>query len=448
MENHFYDLTIKNALVVTADPSNRVIPNGLIAIKNGIIELVEDNNSPICKKITSKKEISGSGRMVMPGLINMHCHAGDSLFRGLVENLSLEEWLDKVWVAEKAILDKSTTYLGSILGLAENLLCGATTVMDMFWYPSETVRAARDLGLRIATGGIFFDPPGVGHRSHPDYLKEAEEFLRLHSRSDEIFPVNMPHGAYTVSPNHLRDAKKLSDQYGGLFCTHAAETLAEQKDIQRRYGLSVIRHLAKLDVLGPKSILAHCVHLDDKEMDLISETETVVVHNPLSNLKLGSGIAPIHKMLKNGIRLTLGTDGAISGNDLDMWLAMRLAATLPKGQEMKADLISPTETLHMATLNGANALGLGKELGSLEIGKKADFLILKTNVVNATPMFDPITHIIYSANKSDVQDVFVGGKQVVRNGNLELFDIYPILEKIQSMVPNMRSFLEKSADEK
>ena len=294
----------------------------------------------------------------MPGLINMHCHAADSLFRGLVENLPLEEWLGRVWIAEKAILTPETTYLGSVLGLAENLLSGSTTVMDMFWYPDETVKAAKDLGMRVSTGGIFFDLPGIGGRSQEDYISEADNFYQNHSSDDSVIPAILPHGSYTVSPQNLSEAKSMADQYGILFCTHAAETQAEQNDIKARYDNSVIRHLDKYKLLGETSVLAHCVHLDDTEISLLAQSKTNVVLNPMSNLKLGSGIAPVKAMHRAGINLTIGTDGAISGNDLDMWLAMRLTCGLAKGLNMEADALTAEQVLHMATISGAKALGL------------------------------------------------------------------------------------------
>ena len=341
-----------------------------MAIRNGRIAALEPRESDAAIQLQAYKTISAKGKLVMPGLINMHCHAGDSLFRGLVEGLTLESWLRRVWVAEKAVLTPETTYLGSVLGLAENLLAGTTTVMDMFWYPSKTARAANDLGMRLSTGGIFFDLPGIGNRSHTNYKKEAEAFMVAQQESDTIFPAILPHGAYTVSPEHLVDAKVISDRHGALFSTHAAETLAEQADISNRYGKSVIRHLHAYDILGPRSILAHCVHVDETEIKMMADSGTIVAHNPMSNLKLGSGIAPVSEMLDAGINITLGTDGAISGNDLDMWLTMRLAASLPKGAMMRADVVTAKQVLHMATLNGADALGQSKNLGSLETGKR------------------------------------------------------------------------------
>lgn len=437
-----HDLLIKDALFVTCDRNHKILYDGVMAISNGRIAALEPRESDAARQLQAHKIISAKGKLVMPGLINMHCHAGDSLFRGLVEGLTLESWLGRVWVAEKAILTPETTYLGSVLGLAENLLAGATTVMDMFWYPSETVRAANDLGMRLSTGGIFFDLPGIGDRMHANYIKEAEAFMAANQVSDSIFPAILPHGSYTVSPEHLVDAKAISDRYGALFSTHAAESRAEQADISNRYGQSVIRHLQAHDLLGPRSILAHCVHVDETEIKMMADSGTIVAHNPMSNLKLGSGIAPVSEMLDVGINMTLGTDGAISGNDLDMWLTMRLAASLPKGAVMRADVVTAKQVLHMATLNGADALGQSKNLGSLETGKAADFIVLDLNSIHAVPMFDPITHLVYSTSKSDVRDVFVDGKQVVSDGNATKMNMDQTLDKVRALAPAIQASLE------
>jgi len=314
--------------------------------------------------------------------------------------------------------------------------------MDMFWYPNQTVRAANDLGMRISTGGIFFDLPGIGDRMHVNYIKEAETFMATHQESETIFPAILPHGSYTVSPEHLEDAKAISDRYGALFSTHAAETQAEQADISNRYGKSVIRHLEAHNLLGPRTILAHCVHVDTTEIKMMADSGTIVAHNPMSNLKLGSGIAPVSEMLDASINLTLGTDGAISGNDLDMWLTMRLAASLPKGVMMRADVVTAKQVLHMATLNGAEALGQSKNLGSLELGKAADFLVLDLKSIHAAPMFDPITHLVYSTSKSDVRDVFVDGKQVVRDGETTKVNMDKTLENVHALAPSITASLE------
>ena len=436
------DLLIKDALIVTCDGSHSIIENGGMAVSQGKITALEQSDTRAAENLNAKKIVSANGNIVMPGLINMHCHAADSLFRGLVENLPLEEWLGRVWIAEKAILTPETTYLGSVLGLAENLLSGSTTVMDMFWYPDETVKAAKDLGMRVSTGGIFFDLPGIGGRSQEDYISEADNFYQNHSSDDSVIPAILPHGSYTVSPQNLSEAKSMADQYGILFCTHAAETQAEQNDIKARYDNSVIRHLDKYKLLGETSVLAHCVHLDDTEISLLAQSKTNVVLNPMSNLKLGSGIAPVKAMHRAGINLTIGTDGAISGNDLDMWLAMRLTCGLAKGLNMEADALTAEQVLHMATISGAKALGKSDSLGSLEIGKNADFILVDINNSHSIPLFDPITHLVFGAGRSDVTDVFVSGKHVVENKKISGLDIQKIHEEVRQLAPSIKASLE------
>ena len=436
------DVLIKDALIVTCDGSHSIIENGVMAVSHGKITALEQSDTIAAVNLNAKKIVSANGNIVMPGLINMHCHAADSLFRGLVENLPLEEWLGRVWIAEKAILTPETTYLGSILGLAENLMSGSTTVMDMFWYPGETVKAAKDLGMRISTGGIFFDLPGIGGRSHEDYISEANNFYQKYSSDDSVIPAILPHGSYTVSPQNLSEAKSIADRHGMLFCTHAAETQAEQKDIKTRYDNSVIRHLDKHKLLGETSVLAHCVHLDEEEISLLAQSKTNVVLNPMSNLKLGSGIAPVKAMHKAGINLTIGTDGAISGNDLDIWLAMRLTCGLAKGVNMEADALTAKQVLHMATISGAKALGKSDTLGSLEIGKNADFILVDINNSHSIPLFDPITHLVFGAGRSDVTDVFVSGKHVVKNKKISGLDIEKIYEEVRQLAPSIKASLE------
>ena len=436
------DILIKDALIVTCDGSHSIIENGVMAVSQGKITALEQSDTRAAENLNAKKIVSANGNIVMPGLINMHCHAADSLFRGLVENLPLEEWLGRVWIAEKAILTPETTYLGSVLGLAENLLSGSTTVMDMFWYPDETVKAAKDLGMRISTGGIFFDLPGIGGRSHENYISEAHNFYQSHSSDDSVIPAILPHGSYTVSPQNLSEAKSIADEYGILFCTHAAETQAEQNDIKTRYHNSVIRHLDKYKLLGETSVLAHCVHLDETEILLLAQSKTNVVLNPMSNLKLGSGIAPVKEMHKAGINLTIGTDGAISGNDLDMWLAMRLTCGLAKGVNMEADALTAEQVLHMATISGAKALGKSDSLGSLEIGKNADFILVDINNCHSVPLFDPITHLVFGAGRSDVTDVFVSGKHVVKNKKISGLDIEKIHKEVRQLAPSIKASLE------
>jgi len=428
------DLVIKNAIVVTSDAAGTILPDGGVAVGGGrIVQVATSAALPA----DARTVIDAAGHILMPGIVNTHCHAADSLFRGLVENLPLEPWLQTVWKAEGVILNPHTSHLGSVLGFAELLLSGVTTVMDMFWYPFETVKAARKVGLRVSTGGIFFDPAGVTALAIDQRVAEAERFFADFAGADDVIAATMPHGAYTVAPDNLQAAKRVADRHGGLFNTHAAETRAEQADIQTRYGRSVVRHLDHLGLLDQRTVLAHCVHLDDEELDILARTGTSVTHNPMSNMKLASGFARVPDMLDRGINVTLGTDGAISGNDLDMWMALRLAATIHKAYAARADAVTTRQALDMLTISGARALGAADRIGSLEPGKFADMVLVDIKHPHAVPLFDAMTHLVYSTAKSDVRHVFLAGEQVVKDGRLTRLDIGETIAEVEALAPNI-----------
>ncbi len=430
MNSFPHDLVISGVTVVTCDPKGTVIEGGAVAIRAGKIVgvgLAEEFSG------VQGPSLEVRDRLLMPGLVNTHCHAADSLFRGLVEDKPLEPWLQTVWMAERAILNPETCYLGARLGFAELLLAGVTSVMDMFWHPEETVRAAKALGIRVATGGIFFDYPGMDGFTRERRVTDAEAFVEAHRDDPMVTVGTMPHGTYTVGPDQLKAAGAVSEAASGFFCTHAAETRAEQATVSERYGRSVIRHLADLGLLGPRTVLAHCVHVDEEEIALMAATGTHVAHNPVSNLKLASGFAPVPAMLKAGINVTLGTDGAISGNDIDPWLAIRLAATLHKAVTGDATAVSPREALAMATINGARALGAADRIGSIEVGKEADLVLVATDKVHAAPLFDPVTHLVFSAGKADVTDVFVAGRPVVADGRLLTADVGVLIADVHAL---------------
>ena len=432
------ELIITDALVVTADPAMTVVQHGAVAVQDGRIERI--GPAEVIGK-AADRVVDGRGMLLMPGLINTHCHGGDSLFRGLIEDLPLEPWLKDVWKAERAILDPDTVRLGATLGFAELLLGGVTTVMDMFWYPRSGVAAARALGMRVATGGMFFDPPGIDGLGAADRSADANAFFDEFDGADDVLPGTFPHGAYTVAPAGLKAAHALTTARGGLFCTHAAETRAERADVEARYGRAPVAHLDHLGVLDARTVLAHCVWLDDAEIAILAERGTTVSHNPVSNLKLASGIARIPDMLAAGVRVTLGTDGAISGNDLDLWMALRLAATLHRGATLRADAVDTRQALRMVTLDAAAALGAEDRLGSLEIGKAADMILIDLRRAHAMPLFDPLTHLVFSCAKGDVRHVFVGGRQVVEDGALTRLALDDVLDEVEALTPRIAASL-------
>lgn len=428
------DLIVTNAVVVTGDAAGTVVHEGAVGTRVGRVVAV----GPAAEIGREAAEVvDARGAILMPGLVNTHCHAGDSLFRGLIEDLPLEPWLRLVWKAEGAILTPETVRLGATLGFAELLLAGVTTVMDMFWHPFEAVEAARAVGMRISTGGMFFDGPGVDGLDGPGRLAQAERFIQAFAGAEDVRAGCHPHGAYTVGPETLRQAGALAERHGVSFSIHAAETRAEQALVRVRHGRSVIRHLDHLGLLGPRTVLAHCVWLDAEEIAILARTGAAVAHNPVSNLKLASGIAPVPAMLAAGVRVTLGTDGAISGNDLDPWLALRLAATLHRGATGDAAAVTMRQAFRAATLDGAEALGMGDAVGSLEPGKWADMVLVDRGRAHAVPLFDPLTHLVFSAGRGDVRDVFVAGRRVVRDGALTRIDLAGTLAAVQALAPRI-----------
>lgn len=433
------DLLVRNATIVCGDAAGTVIEGGALGVADG--RIVTLGPTEAVADVVAARVVDATGMLLAPGLVNTHCHAGDSLFRGLIEELPLEPWLQLVWRAEQAILSPETVRLGATLGFVELLLGGVTTTLDMFWHPREAVAAARALGVRVATGGMFFDGPGPDGLTAAERAAEAAAFLADFAGAPDVLPGTFPHGAYTVSPEGLVAAKRMARDGGALYSVHAAETKAEQATISDRYGRSVIRHLDALDLLDAQTILAHCVWLDDEEIEILARSGVSVAHNPVSNLKLASGIARVPDLLSAGVPVTLGTDGAISGNDLDLWMALRLAATLHRGATLRADAVSSKQAWRMVTLDAATALGASDRIGSLEAGKWADMILIDLATAHAAPLFDPLTHLVFSTAKSDVRHVFVGGRQVVADRRPVGIDLDALLDEVRSLAPRIAASL-------
>ena len=427
------DLVITGAQVVTRDPARRVISSGGVTVTGTRITNVGSDVELAEHKRDAKLHLDASGHLLAPGLINLHCHSPNSLFRGLVEDLALEPWLDTLWKAERAVLTPETTRLGAQLGMAENLLSGVTTVMDMFWFPEEPAQAAVDMGIRIAAGTIFFDGEGMDGIHESERERQVQAFADRFGDEPLVVPSLNPHATYTVGRENLEICARLQRELGWLLTIHAAETRIEQKTAHERFGKSVIRVLAELGLLSPQSVLAHCVHLDEAEIEMLADSGASVAHNPVSNLKLASGIAPIPELLNAGVRVGLGTDGAVSGNDLDLWMTLRLAAILHKGVGEDPLAVSVEQALAMVTNEGAQALGLQEEIGTLQVGKSADLILLRLDEPSAVPLFDPERHLVFSVARGDVEHVFVRGKQVVKHRKLTRLDLPEVLRKVRSL---------------
>ncbi|MFV1988575.1 MAG: amidohydrolase family protein, partial [Gemmatimonadota bacterium] len=317
------DLLIVGATLVTMDADERVIEDGAVAIANGAI--VHVGSRADLGALDAAETIDAGGQLLMPGLINAHVHMADSLFRSLVEDLPLEPWLERLWISERKFVTHDNVYLGAELALAEMIRSGTTCGLDMFWFPEAAAEASIEAGFRIVTGPIFFDFEGPDGIANEDRLAVGEAWFERFAGAELVTPCVEPHNALTVSPEGLQAARALAHRHDALFHTHCSETSTEVDTTRERFGLTPVAHLDELGILDGPTVLAHCVHLTDDDFARLRRSGTGVLHNPLSNLKLGSGIAPVARMLDEGIPVLVGTDGPVSSNDLDMWTAMRFA---------------------------------------------------------------------------------------------------------------------------
>ena len=419
------DTLILGPLVVTMDAGERILDSGAIAIRDG--EVVAVGTRGDLEGVTAAETIDAAGMLVMPGLVNAHTHLGDSLFRSLVEELPLEAWLERLWVSERAFVSRESVELGARLSLAEMIRGGTTCALDMFWFPEAAADAAIGAGFRLLTGPIFFDFDGPDGVSVEDRVAVGERWLERYAEEPLITPCVQPHNALTVSPDGFRAARDLADRAEALFHTHCSETATEVRQTLERFGHTPVAHLDELGVLDGRTVLAHCVHLGDDDFARLRRTGAAVLHNPLSNLKLGSGIAPIARLMEEGIPVALGTDGPVSSNDLDMWTAMRFAGLLQRGVHMDPVITPAHDIVRMATTVGAEALGLGDRVGRLADGYRADLILIDLDRPHLTPMYDVYGHLVYTVGRDDVRSVMIDGRWVMRDRTLETIDEAAVL---------------------
>ncbi len=419
------DTLILGPLVVTMDAGERILDSGAIAIRDG--EIVAVGHAAELEGCEAAETIDAAGMLVMPGLVNAHTHMGDSLFRSLVEELPLEAWLERLWISERAFVSRESVELGARLSLAEMIRSGTTCALDMFWFPEAAADAALGAGFRLLTGPIFFDFDGPDGVPVEDRVAVGERWLERYAEEPLITPCVQPHNALTVSPDGFRAARALADRAGALFHTHCSETATEVRQTMERFGRTPVAHLDDLGILDGHTVLAHCVHLADDDFARLRRTGAAVLHNPLSNLKLGSGIAPVARLMEEGIPVALGTDGPVSSNDLDMWTAMRFAGLLQRGVHMDPVLTPAHDIVRMVTRVGAEALGLGDRVGRLAEGYRADLILIDLDRPHLTPMYDVYGHLVYTVGRDDVRSVMIDGRWVLRDRTLQTIDEAAVL---------------------
>ena len=421
------DLIVTNGTVLPLSPDSTPIAAGALAIAGGGITALGPK-AQIENSYQAPRTIDAAGGLIMPGLINEHTHAPMALFRGLADDLPLNVWLKEyIFPAEGRWVDPEFVYWGALLACIEMIRSGTTTVADGYFFEEQVGRAVQQSGLRAVLGQGILDFPTPDSPSPTDSLKRGEAFLKQTAGSSRIHPALFPHSLYTCSPNLLKRCKNLAELYGVPMIIHLAETKRELQEIYNQYNQSPVNHMEDLGLLSPSLIACHCVWLTETEMDLLARRGVKVVHNPESNMKLASGVAPVPELLARGIPVGLGTDGCASNNNLDIFQEMDTAAKLHKVHRMDPTVMPSHVVLHMATLGGARVLGLDKEIGSIEVGKKADLIILDFNRTHLQPIYNFASHLVYSATGADVRDVIIDGRLIMQNRELLTVDEEKIL---------------------
>ncbi|MDX1395650.1 MAG: amidohydrolase [Gemmatimonadota bacterium] len=431
------DVVISGATIVTMDADERVIEDGVVTVGDGRILAVGDRSTMAGAR--GGEIVDATGRLLVPGLVNGHVHMGDSLFRSLVEDLPLEPWLERLWISEREFVTAENVRLGVQLALAEMIRSGTTCALDMFWFPEAAAEASIEVGFRVITGPIYFDFEGPDGIAYEDRIEAGEAWFERFGGEPLVVPCVQPHNALTVSPEGMRAARDQADRHGALFHTHCSETVTEVATTRERFGWTPVAHLDELGILEGPTALAHCVHLTDDDFARLRRTGAAVLHNPLSNLKLGSGIAPVARMLEEGIPVLVGTDGPVSSNDLDMWTAMRFAGLLQRGANRNPILTPAVEVMRMVTSRGADALGLGASIGSIEPGKRADLVLIDLDRPHLQPMFDVYAHLVYTVGRDDVRSVMIDGRWVMRDRELATLDEPTVLDRVRELAARIES---------
>ena len=412
------DLLILGGTIVTMDQTRRVIEDGGIAISQGRIVAIGPR-ADIERAYTSRQRISAAGKVITPGLINGHTHVPMVLFRGLADDLDLQEWLTKyIFPAEAKNVTEEFVRVGARLGLAEMIRGGTTTYCDMYYFEDAIADETAKAGVRGVLGETIIDFPVADNKTNAEGMAYVEKFVARWKGHELVVPAIAPHAPYTVSEEHLKAVRAFSDRTGAPIVTHISETKREVDDSVKAKGASPVAYLDRIGFLNDRVIAAHMVWPQGTDIAILKRRGVGVVHNPQSNMKLASGVAPVPQMVKENLLVGLGTDGAASNNDLNMWEEMDTVAKLHKVFTGDPKVISAQQAFELATIRGAQALHLEKEIGSLEIGKRADLLVIDRDTLNQIPLYNVYSDLVYATKASDVETVIINGRLIMRNRRL------------------------------
>lgn len=412
------DLLIVGGTIVTMDSARRVLEDGGIAIKDGRI-LAIGQRVDLERQYSATQTINAAGKLITPGLINGHTHIPMVLFRGLADDMDLQEWLTKyIFPAEAKNVTEEFVRTGTRLGLAEMIRGGTTTYCDMYYFEDAIAEETEKAGVRAVLGETVIDFPVADNKNNVEAMAYVERFVKHWQGNNLIVPAIAPHAPYTVSEEHLKAVRAFSDRTGAPIVTHISETKFELDESIKNKGASPVAYLDRIGFLNDRVIAAHMVWPQGDDIATLKRRGVGVVHNPQSNMKLASGVAPVPKMMSAGVFVGLGTDGAASNNDLNMWEEMDTVAKLHKVFSGDPKIITAQEAFELATIRGAQALHMEKEIGSLEKGKRADILIIERDSLNQIPLYNIYSDLVYATKANDVETVVINGRIVMRERRL------------------------------
>ncbi len=421
------DSLIHGRWIVPVVPRGQVLENHTIIVKGSKIQNIIPSNE-IMGRFQAHHEATLDNHLLIPGFINTHTHATMSLFRGIADDIPLKSWLEKhIWPLESTYVDEDFVFDGSRLAIAEMLRSGTTCFADMYFFPESTAEAAVEAGIRARIGMIISDFPTNWATNIDEYFSKGLEFADSFKHHPLVSTQFAPHAPYTVSDEPLKRVQMLSTELCIPIQMHIHEAASEIDVAIETTGKRPLQRLDELGLLGPDLQAVHMTQLTENEIARLAKCGVHILHCPESNMKLASGSCPVEQLLRSGINVALGTDGAASNNDLDMLAEMKTAALLAKQSAHKATAVSATTALEMATINGARALGMDKDIGSLEIGKQADFIAVDMSQIEQQPMYHPVSQLVYTSDRKQITDLWVAGKHLMKNRKLTTLNLQSIL---------------------
>ena len=436
------DLIILGDHVVTMDPDRSIIENAAIAVDDGVIVAIGKADD-IRSRFSAHETIAGTNRVVMPGLVNGHSHAAMTLLRGVADDLALMDWLNNyIFPAEVEFVDSEFVRIGTELACWEMIRGGTTTFVDMYYYPDTIAEVVDTCGMRALISATVIDQRSPDAEGADDSISKGIGFIeRWQGRNSRITPIFGPHANYTLNAEQLAATRAAALEYNVPISIHLSESPFEVHYSKDTYGMTSIDMFESIGFFEGPTIAAHVVWPTEEEIGILANRKVGVIHNPTSNMKIASGISPVTAMLAAGVRVGLGTNGAASNNDLDMWEEMRLAAFLQKVDRMNPEVMPAITVLSMATIGGATAVGLGDITGSLEVGKRADIIQVAFDDVHHVPTYDVVSHLVYVTDEQDVSAVVVDGQVLMQDGVFNTIDTENVTSEAKTLAAQIQSAL-------